>query len=299
MNDVKNGYGKVFNEYKETFLASRNYSQTTRREYLCDIAQLLDFLASKGITQPQSISLNSLNEYLAELDRKKLSGASRRRKVSSIKSLFGFMEQYGFVKNNLAERLLPPRKDTTPPRVLTEAEYQRLQLAVANQPRDAAIIELLLQTGIRLSELASLTVSDIELPQKISQDEGNTGTLIIQRGKGGKGRVLALNYKVCRTLKNWLRVRPQYGDNLFFSKFRKPISAAGYQWLVKGYLDRASIHGAHIHSLRHTFGTHMVRKGTNLRVVQEMMGHSDLKTTSLYVSLARELMNKQMQANAL
>ncbi|MBU0683879.1 MAG: site-specific integrase, partial [Candidatus Omnitrophica bacterium] len=98
----------------------------------------------------------------------------------------------------------------------------------------------------------------------------------------------------------YLRVRPELdNETLFFSKFKSPISHKGYQWIIKKYLKEADIKDAHVHSLRHTFGTQMAKKGVNLRVIQEAMGHADLKMTSRYVSLARELMDKEMQENAL
>jgi site-specific recombinase XerD len=290
----------LFEKYRDVYLASRNFRQNTRREYLTDIHHLLYFLCTAGIKDAQALSLGNLNEYLALLDRQGLSGSSRRRKASSFKSFFGFLYQLGLMQTNVAAQIIPPKKESKSPRVLSEAEYQRLQLSVANEPRDAAIIELLLQTGIRLSELVSLVVKDIELPTKISQDQENVGVLYVRNGKGGKGRVLALNFKACRAIKNWLKVRPDYGiPALFPSKFRRPITAGGFQWLIQQYFKRADIENAHIHSLRHSFATAHVRKGTNLRVVQEMLGHADLKTTSIYVSLARELMNKEVQQNAL
>ena len=290
----------VFEEYKTIHLPSRNYSSSTRREYTNDIYHLLCFLSSAGIGQPQDVSLNTLNQYLAHLDNQKLSGLSRRRKVSSIKNFFGFLEQNDSIGNSPARHLIPPRKETRTPRVLSESEYKNLQLAVANEPRDAAIVELLLQCGIRLSELTHLTINDVQLPNKISQDMENVGTLFIRQGKGRKDRILALNHKVCKAIKNWLRVRPPADSSaLFCSKFKTPITQGGFQWIIKQYFIKAGITNAHLHSLRHTFGTHMVKKGTNLRVVQEMLGHNSLQTTSLYISLARELMDKQVQENAL
>src|SRR6266568_836142 len=289
----------LFEEYQNIHLPSRNYSSSTRREYTNDIHHLLCFLSSVGIGKALDVSLNVLNQYLAFLDNQKLSGLSRRRKVSSIKNFFGFLEQNGSVTNSPARNLIPPRKESRTPRVLTEIEYKNLQLCVANEPRDAAIIELLLQSGIRLSELTHLTVEDVQLPNKISQDVENVGTLFVRQGKGRKDRILALNYKACKAIKNWLRVRPSTeSPALFCSKFKTPITAGGFQWIIKQYFKQAGIAHAHLHSLRHSFATHMVRKGTSLRVVQEMLGHNSLQTTSLYISLARKLMDKQVQENA-
>lgn len=300
MEKLPSKFNKALKDYRETYLASKNLSRNTRNEYTTDITQLIVFLASKGITEPQKVKLNSLEMFLADLDKKGLSGTTRRRKTSSIKSFFGFLESREYIETDISKRLIPPKREHRNPRVLSEAEYQRLQLAVANEPRDAAIIELLLQTGIRLSELTKLSLRDIELPAKTAKDENGVGALVIREGKGRKGRVLSLNYKACKALKSWLKVRPQIEDDaLFISKFKRPITQGGYQWLVKKYLEEANIKDAHVHTLRHTFGTHMVKNGANLRTVQEMLGHNDLKTTSIYVSLAREQMDKDVQNYAL
>lgn len=290
----------VFAEYKEVYLPSRNYALKTREYYTKDISELVEFLTAKGTTEVSTIELPHLMVFLAELDKRKLAGITRRRKTFSIKSFFHFLEMHDHIKVNPARRLIPPRSEERTPRVLTEEEYKRLQLAVANEPRDAAIIELLLQTGIRLSELAELTINDITLPTKINADPGNVGELIVRQGKGRKDRVLSLNYKVCRVLKTYLKLRPQVSTfALFVSKFKTPITARGFEWIVGQYFEKANIRNATVHTLRHTFGTHMVKNGSNLRTIQEMMGHADLKTTSIYVSLARDMMDKDVQEHAL
>lgn len=301
MKKLPNGFKKALKEYREVYLASHNLTSNTRREYMTDISQLLASLISRSVLEPQKVNLKDLEIFLAELDEKGLRGTTRRRKTSSIKSFFGFLEQYEYIKQDISKRLIPPKQEYKIPRVLTEEEYKRLQLAVANKPKDAAIIELLLQTGIRLSELAKLTINDIGIPIKLTKDGNGAGSLLIRNGKGRKERMLALNYKACKALKSWLRVRPKIDTTnaLFTSKFRRPITQGGYQWLVKKYLKEADIKDAHVHTLRHTFGTHMVKNGANLRTVQEMLGHNDLKTTSIYVSLAREQMNKDVQKHAL
>ena len=156
---------QAFTEYRQVYVSARNLAHKTRVDYTIDVTQLLTFLRDRGITQVVQLDLSQLNGFLADMDTRELSGYTRRRKVSSIKSFCSFLEAMGYVTKNPAHRLIPPKRETTTPRVLTEGEYKRLQLAVANQPRDAAIIEVLLQTGIRLSEIAGLTLTDIEIPQ--------------------------------------------------------------------------------------------------------------------------------------
>jgi len=195
---------------------------------------------------------------MADVDRRAYGGTTRRRNTSSIKSFFGFLKQYGYITNNVAERLTPPAREYKEPRVLTTRKYQALLRACSHDIRDAAIIELLLQTGIRLAELARLTLDDIDLPKRISRDPTNTGTLFVH-GKGRKERTVTLNYKACKALKAWLKIRPNVDANsLFVSKFLEPMSPRAYEYIVKKYLKEAGIKGASVHTLRHTFATHHV-----------------------------------------
>jgi site-specific recombinase XerD len=293
---------EALQEYQQTYLPARNLAPRSRREYTTDLTELVDFLLQRGIRETCHVALAHLNAYLAFLDQRNLSGYTRRRKVSSIKSFCKFLTISGYVVKDPSLQLIPPKKESTSPRVLSETEYKRLQLAVANQPLAAAIVEVFLQTGIRLSELANIAIADIQLPQKINKDAGNIGQVHVRKGKGRKDRVLTLNYKACRAIKAYLRVRPEpvvQTDRLFLSKFKKPITPRGVEWIVHKYLDEAGIRGAKVHTLRHTFGTHQVKMKTSLRTVQEMMGHESLETTSIYVGLARDLMDEEIQRNAL
>lgn len=186
------------------------------------------------------------------------------------------------------------------PRVLSEGEYKRLLLAVSHEPRDAAIIELLLQTGMRLSELAQLTLSAVTLPTKITKDEGSVGAVHI-RGKGRRERIITLNWKACKAVRAYLNQRPKDArdPHLFLTKFGLGIGPRSIENIVSKYLDDAGISGASTHTLCHTFATQHVKRKTSLRVVQEALGHASLATTSIYVGLARELMDKELQQNAL
>ncbi len=287
--------------YRAIHMASRNMAPRTRAEYSRDLAEMVDFVETRcGLFDVHSVELKHLEEYLAELDRRGLSGASRRRRAASMRSFFGFLEGHGYVVSNVAARLRPPGREEREPRVLTEGEYKRLQDACRFHVRDQAIIELFLQTGMRLSELSRLVFSDIDLPAKVGRDKDGAGSVRIL-GKGRKERTVTLNWKACKALKSYLATRPKLSDEprIFITKFGAPMGPRAVQDIVAKHLREANIENASVHTLRHTFGTHMVKKGTNLRVVQEAMGHTDLKTTSVYVHLARDLMDEQLQANAL
>ncbi len=243
---------EALREYELVFMPSRNWAAKTRVNYRNDIADLIEFLEKRGKTDPNRVDLQDLEAYMAELDRRGYTGTTRRRKTSSIKSFFGFLKQYGYITNNVAEGLIPPAREHKEPRVLTTTEYQALLRACSHDIRDAAIIELLLQTGIRLSELARLTLDDIDLPKRVSRDPTNTGTLFVH-GKGRRERTITLNYKACKAIKAWLKIRPNVDSNsLFVSKFLEPMSPRAYEYIVKKYLQEAGIKGASVHTLRHT-----------------------------------------------
>lgn len=290
---------QALTSFETFYMASRNLAARTRVEYRADLRQLADFLTQRGINNPAEVALAHLQAFLAWLDSKGYAGVTRRRKTASIKAFFGFLTNAGVCAHNPARRLIPPERAYSEPRYLTTQEYRALLAACAHHPRDAAIIELLLQTGIRLAEVARLTLNDVELPKRINQDPENTGNLFI-RGKGKRSRTLPLNHKACRALKAWLDVRPDIPDPaLFVTRFREPLLARGVQRLVAKHLKAAGIDHASVHTLRHTFGTIHVAKGTDLRTVQAMMGHADLKATAIYVALAKQYMKRALQENAL
>jgi site-specific recombinase XerD len=286
--------------YETEYLAARNLAFRSRQEYLNDLKDLLSFLTGgQGITDPVKVTKQHLERYLAELDRRGFAGSTRRRKVASIRSFFSFLQDAGIIQLSPALKLIPPERERNEPRVLSEGEYKGLLEAVRGDIRDQAIIELILQTGLRLTEVARLHVNHVSLPSKISKEPGYVGSVTVL-GKGRKQRSVTLNYKACRAIKNYLAVRPDVTDShLFISKFRNGLSARAIEHRVTKHLKEAGIPNASVHTLRHTFATHTIKRGTKLEVVRQALGHESLETTSIYVHLAREVMDKELQENAL
>jgi integrase/recombinase XerD len=280
-------------------MPAKNLSRHTRINYLHDLTDLQKFLEGRGIASLSDVSLRHLQAYQAEMDRRGYATSTRNRKTQSIRILFQFLHTHGILEHNIATQLIPPPIQKHEPRFLSEAEYQRLLRAASHNPRDAAIIELFLQTGMRLSELATLKVTDIEIPKRITQDVENMGLVRIRR-KGGKIATIPLNYKACRAVASYLQVRLDVGyPALFLSQFKQPMSKQAIQERVKKYMKEADIEGASVHTLRHTMATHHVARGTDLKTVQETLGHADLATTTMYVSLAKTAQRKALQQNAL
>jgi integrase/recombinase XerC len=278
-------------------MPARNLAQHTRKNYLHDLTDLVQFLQSRGVTRIADISLRHLEAYQAEMDRRGYASSTRNRKTQSIRILFQFLQLHGITETNLAAKLIPPAIQKQEPRFLSEAEYQRLLRVCSHNARDAAIIELFLQTGMRLSELAKLQLSDIDIPKRITADPDNTGSVRVRR-KGGKTEYIPLNHKACKALAAYLQVRIDAGyPALFLSQFKQPMSTRAIQDRVQKYLEEAGIAGASVHTLRHTMATHHVARGTDLKTVQETLGHASLVTTTIYVSLAKTAQRKALQQN--
>jgi integrase/recombinase XerD len=292
--------GQAVGRFADVHLAGRNLAPRTRVEYLADLRDFAAFLLEKGVDRVAVVEPGHLAAYLADLDRRGLKGSTRRRKATTLRVFFRFLVQQRHLLASPADGLVLPEKESALPRFLSEAEYKRLLAAARHEPRDLAILELLLQTGIRRLELVGLQLADVVLPEKMPRGEKVLGQLTVRSGKGRKERRVTLNDPACRALRSWLAVRPSVDDpHLFLSKFKTGLGSWGVEDVVKKHLALAGIEGASVHALRHTFATQHVRRRTELRVVQEAMGHESLATTSRYVGLVREQMDQRLQENAL
>ena len=286
----------LLNGYKFDYMASRNLADKTRIEYETDIRQFLAFLDDVHLSEIDQLAPGHIRGFLAHLDRLGLAGSSRRRKFSVARSFCKWLKAAGHIANNPALQVEAPRTGEKEPRVLTKDEYQRL-LSVAQNPRDRAIIQLVLQTGIRLQEVYRLNCSDLKLPKKINKEA--FGEMRIS-GKGRKERTLVLNAKICEALATWLSVRPDVEtDALFVSKKRQRLSKRQIQNTVYKYFDRAGIDKACVHTLRHTMATHHYKMGTDILTLKEILGHENLETTTIYITLAKKQQAHFMQQNAL
>jgi site-specific recombinase XerD len=285
--------------YELVGMPSRSLAQNTRVAYRTDLGMLEGFLGTRGIDRIHDVKLLDLDVFLAELDAEGYSPASRERYVYCLKAFFRSLKRYGVIPENPALELRPPRVPRREPRYLTKDEYGRLLRVCSHHPRDAAVIELLLQTGMRVGECARLKVGDIDLPTRISKEPDAVGTVRVKR-KGGKTDSIPLNYKACQALAAWLRARPTTDSRtLFLTKYRNPLSRRSIQELVVRYLVDAGIRSASAHTLRHTHATHHLIAGTDLRTIQANLGHAHISTTALYLALAKKEQRKAMQENAL
>lgn len=282
-------------EFCSVDMPSRNLAPRTRVEYRNDIEGLVAFLQQANVYRVGEIRVSNIDGYLAHLEGQGMSGATRKRKAITFRAFLAFLYRHGHISHDISRQVIPPYSEVVVPRILMQGEYQRLLQACAHNPRDTALITLLLQTGIRLSELIRLTMADIEM-----SENGDSGAVRVAGTGRRKGRIIPLNSKVCQALRVYFQQRT--GDPnaaLFINRSGKPMGERGVQKRIMRYFRLAQILGASVHSLRHTFGVHHVAKGTSLKNLQEVMGHHDIRTTETYVPLAQEVKRREMEENAL
>lgn len=279
---------KAIQEYERIYLASRNLSARTRVEYLNDIIDLIKFLEATGIKEVKELRLTQLEHYLASLDQRAIAGSTRKRKVVSIRSFLWYLYQEQYLKTNLSKRLIPPFAETKTPRYLTKIEIQRLLAVSSNNIRDYALIRLMLQTGIKVSECSHLTKDDVELPENLHNEEGE-GYIHIERRNGRKARIMPLDHVTCKSLDRYLKTKPSTSSFLFVNRFGEPLSVRGIEKILTRYYAKANIENATVQSLRHTFGVNHAMRGINIKTIQAEMGLQDSRSLTPYLSLVHQM----------
>jgi len=288
---------EAFSAFCQMYMPARNFSMQTRRGYRYD---LTEWLSQVGQISVKSISTLSIQRYLSQLDEQGLKGTTRHRKIAAIKTFLRFLEEQGVLPKNFSSSLVWPRVIRDEPRPLSPAQYTALLREAAVSPRDLAMFETLLQTGIRLSELTGLTLEDVTLPTKPSPDP-ITGYGLLRVKRKGKGvQELILNYKACRAIKAYLKERRNAAyPTLFLNKYAKPLTNRSVQKALKKYARAAGIPWAHVHTLRTTHITEHIARKTDIKTVQGNAGHSSLAVTNYYAQFVKEAQIKAMQEHAL
>jgi integrase/recombinase XerC len=274
-------------------LLAKNRSNATIRAYRTDVQQFLTFLHENNvtITHPSDVGKVDVLEYLSSLAKKALTGVARARKVSAIREYFRFLEGIGVIQKSPTTGIDTPKREKNTRQILRPDEYTKmLSLAGAN-PRDYAILQVFLQTGIRVSELAALCLADVDFLKPA----------ITVRGKGNVEREIALEKRGIQALKNYLAVRPEsLSSHLFLNYKGEPISDRGIRKMVVKYRKNAGItKQASCHSLRHTFATYKAEKGVSPFQLQQWLGHANLNTTQIYVHLGKQNAKKLMEQTSL
>jgi integrase/recombinase XerD len=274
----------------DDFLAlEQGASVETSKAYKLDIERFVAYEQVKGAASPSEVGSRSLREYIYHLKDLGLAAASIRRNISAVRTYFKFLLGEGHVVRDPSERLETPKRWRTLPEVLTVAEVERLLAAPSlDEPlafRDRAMLEVAYGAGLRVSEWISLGVRDVML-----QDH-----LVRVFGKGAKERLVPIGRRAIGAIAIYLReLRPKLerggGKGILFLNARgQPLSRMGAWKMLRKYVDQAGItKPVSPHTLRHSFATHLLEGGADLRAVQEMLGHVDISTTQIYTHIDRE-----------
>jgi integrase/recombinase XerD len=279
-----------FVEGFDDFLAlEQGASVETSKAYKLDIQRFVTYEQVKGASSPSEVGARALREYIYHLKDLGLAPASIRRNISAVRTYFKFLLGEGHVVRDPSERLETPKRWRTLPEVLAVDEVERLLAAPSlDEPlafRDRAMLEVAYGAGLRVSEWISLSVRDVRL-----QDH-----LVRVFGKGAKERLVPIGRRAIGAIAIYLReLRPtlERGEGkgvLFLSARGRPLSRMGAWKILRKYVDQANItKRVTPHTLRHSFATHLLEGGADLRAVQEMLGHVDISTTQIYTHVDRE-----------
>lgn len=281
----------LVDEFVKFLEFEKGLSRNTISAYTTDLKQYLSFL-EKIKKNIHNVTAEDITEFLWQLKEQNLRTNSVYRKTSCIAQFHKFLISEGLSSNNPVELLVKPKLQRKLPQVLTVEEVEKLLNFVPkkkfNDVRNKAMIEVLYATGMRVSELVNLKFDQVDLQNKY----------IRVIGKGGKERIVLLNDKSIKALKEWLKIRQgkfssknlgSYDQYIFLSKLGKPISRIDFWEQLKNYVKQAGIvKNVSPHTLRHSFATHMLKYGADLRVVQELLGHADISTTQIYTQVDRQ-----------
>ncbi len=277
----------------DQFTRELDKSPLTIQAYRTDIRQFLTWLTENDltVTGAHRVTRSHINEYLRYLANKGRASTTRARKLVSLHMFFTYLVNEGVILHSPAATVKRPRKERKPKHVLRPDEYRRMVATARGSPRDYALLQLLLQTGIRVSELIAIRVPELDLEHK---------TLTIH-GKGCKERMLLLEKKALQALKSYLSVRPNTTDqHLFLNYQSQGLSIGGVRKMVEKYLKRAGItKKITCHSLHYTCATNRAALGMNAFYLRTLLRQERVRKSKKYMPIGAEELRKLMEFTSL
>lgn len=263
----------------------KNTSGNTEMSYRRDLEKVAHFMTSRGIRETKDVTAQDLADYVKYLEENKFAAATVSRNIASLKAFYHYMLQEGIAAEDLAVTLKAPKIEKKAPEIMSPEEVVRLLEQPsgdsAKEIRDKAMLELLYATGIRVTELITLQLTDVNMQMSFILCRDRNKERIIPFGAAAKN---ALARYLDGTREEMLENKKS--NVLFVNCSGQPMSRQGFWKLIKHYAKKADIHADITpHTLRHSFAAHLVENGADLRSVQEMLGHSDISTTQIYANL--------------
>lgn len=290
---------EAIEKYKQYLSAERNYSEYTINAYIDDICEFKDFLQQEQMgTLITARSIHARN-FMTRLFNNEFKKKSIARKLSSLKTFYRYLITEKMVTKNPFELIESPKVEKSLPRFLYKEEIEKIfssiDTSTAIGKRNLAIMEILYGSGLRVSELVSLEIKNLDF----------ANAMIKVLGKGSKERYVPMNLRTIEALNNYiyigrkeliLKVETVAPSALFVNRNGGPLTTRGVRVIINKIIEDAaeSIH-VYPHMLRHTFATHLLDGGADLRSVQEMLGHSNLSTTQIYTHVSTEQLKKSME----
>ncbi len=283
---------EAINSFLAYLQSERGMSEHTVRNYGVDIAQFYSYLQGENAaaTFPGGVTHLAIRDFLAQLDKREVSKQTLARKVAALRGFYKFLLSRGMVETNPASAVRTPKVEKKLPAVLRLDEVERLLAAPSADGfigvRDKAILELLYSAGLRTCELVALDHCDVDLQNRYLRT----------RGKGKKERINPIGSYACAALEVYLEKKREHpaavrlGAEAFFVNFRgQRLTTRSVRRLLAFYARRAGLPPeVSPHTLRHSFATHLLQRGADLRVVQELLGHQNISTTQIYLHVSAQ-----------
>lgn len=294
---------KELAQYQSYLQAERGYSSLTVHAYIKDISAFVAYLTDNGGFQSfQGVESLDIRVYLSSLYEKKLARTTIARKVSSLKNFYAYLVKEGLAEDNPLEGIVLRKHQAHLPEFLYDSELKALFKVAYDQQdhpqyrRDAALLEFLFATGVRVSELAGLTISQLDLANQ----------LVLVHGKGNKDRYVPFGSYAKKALADYLENdRPELlaknrhsdkPEEVFLNVHGGALTAAGVTYILQELMNKTSLTAKiHPHMLRHTFATTLLNRGADMRTVQELLGHANLSTTQIYTHVSKAMLQSSYQ----
>lgn len=273
---LRDAHGKF-----QDFLKGKNRASATILAYGKDLDQLVSFLEEMDKKHVHEVSSEDIQAFLSKLQSEGYTPKSLSRKLNSTRTFYRYLKINEYITDDPSLLVEHPKYELNPPRVLSPLEYRALRDAASVDPRIYAIIEILLQTGIRIGELANLRLSDI-----------NDSTLVIRAYEGHPQREVPLNRRAKDALKRYMDTRTKTeSDYVFVTKTGRPFLVRNIRDAVERYFKKAGIESVKINDLRHTFVAHHLKQGVSLVFLSKVLGHKRLSSTERYLQYIKDVKN--------
>lgn len=289
MSNINN----LLNLFKEYLQIEKNYSQYTIGEYEAAIRNFFMFMNEQVINDVSDVTYQDARVYLTKLYDEKYSKKTVSKRISSLRSFFKFLLRENYIQSNPFAQVSLPKLDKRLPNFLYEEEMAALLKSIDTTTplgqRNSALVELMYATGIRVSECAKIKLTDID----------HSLSIVLVSGKGGKERYIPFGKFAHTAIQNYINdgrkklLKEKNHPYLFVNQKGDPLSVRGIQYIFDQLIKKASIHHQiHPHMIRHSFATHLLNNGADLRSVQELLGHSQLSSTQIYTHVTKEHLQK-------